>query len=54
LGTLLLDLLTSEEDLDYEMRFDIELLTERLADAVRFLPKQAQTRSLPIGRRFSH
>lgn len=49
MGTLLLDLLTSEEDLDYEMRFDIELLTERLADAVRFLRKQAQTRSLPIG-----
>ena len=49
LGTLLLDLLTPEEDLDYEMRFDIALLTERLADAVRFLRKQAPTRALPIG-----
>jgi putative phosphoribosyl transferase len=49
LGTLLLDLLTPEEDLDYEMRFDIELLTERLADAVRFLRMQASTRALPIG-----
>jgi len=49
LGTLLLDLLTPEEDLDYEMRFDIELLTERLADAVRFLRKQTAIRSLPIG-----
>ena len=39
LGTLLLDLLTPDEDLDYEMRFDIELLTGRLADAVRFLRK---------------
>ena len=49
LGTLLLDLLTPEEDLDYEMRFDIELLSERLADAVRFLRMQASTRALPIG-----
>ncbi len=49
LGTLLLDLLTAEEDRDYEMRFDIDLLTGRLADAVRFLRKQAATRTLPIG-----
>ena len=49
LATLLIDLLTPEEDLDHEMRFDIELLTERLADAVRFLRMQASTRVLPIG-----
>lgn len=49
LGTLLLDLLTPEEDRDYEMRFDIDLLTGRLADAVRFLREQAATRALPVG-----
>ena len=49
LGTLLLDLLTLEEDQDYEMRFDIELLTARLGDAVRFVRKLAATQSLPVG-----
>ena len=49
LGTLLLDLLTPEEDQDYEMRFDIELLTTRLSDAVRFVRKHGATRSLPVG-----
>ncbi len=48
-GTLLLDLLTVEEDLDAEARFDIALLTERLSDAVRFCGTQAATRNLPIG-----
>jgi putative phosphoribosyl transferase len=49
LGTLLLDLLTPEEDQDYEVRFDIELLTGRLSDAVRFVRKHAATQSLPVG-----
>jgi putative phosphoribosyl transferase len=49
LGTLLLDLLTPEEDQDYEMRFDIDLLTERLGDAVRFVRKHAATQALPVG-----
>jgi pimeloyl-ACP methyl ester carboxylesterase len=49
LGTLLLDLLTPEEDQDYEVRFDIELLTGRLADAVRFLREHAATQALPVG-----
>jgi putative phosphoribosyl transferase len=49
LGTLLLDLLTPEEDRDYEMRFDIELLSERLAHAVRFLAGEPATCKLPIG-----
>jgi putative phosphoribosyl transferase len=49
LGTLLLDLLTPEEDQDYEVRFDIELLTGRLSDAVRFVRKHAATRSLQVG-----
>jgi dienelactone hydrolase len=49
LGTLLLDLLTAEEDPDYEMRFDIERLSGRLAHAVRFLAGEPATRDLPIG-----
>lgn len=49
LGTLLLDLLTPEEDRDYEARFDIELLSGRLAHAVRFLAREPATHSLAIG-----
>jgi putative phosphoribosyl transferase len=48
-GTLLLDLLTPQEDRDYEMRFDIELLSGRLAHAVRFLAAERMTRGRPIG-----
>jgi putative phosphoribosyl transferase len=49
MATLLLDLLTPEEDQDYERRFDIDLLTGRLASAVDFLGGQASTRTLPVG-----
>lgn len=49
LGTMLLDLLTPEEDRNYEMRFDINLLTLRLGDAVRFVRRHTPTRSLPVG-----
>jgi putative phosphoribosyl transferase len=49
LGTLLLDLLTPEEDQDYERRFDIDLLTERLGDAVRFVRAHPSTRALRVG-----
>ena len=49
IGTLLLDLLTVEEDRRYENRFDIALLTERLGQAVRFVAGQAATRRLPVG-----
>ncbi|MDH4095738.1 MAG: dienelactone hydrolase family protein [Betaproteobacteria bacterium] len=49
IATLLLDLLTEEEDRVYENRFDIPLLTERLGDAVRFAGRQAGTRGLPVG-----
>ena len=49
LGTLLLDLLTVEEDRAYETRFDIPLLTARLGHAVSFLRRHAATGRLPIG-----
>ena len=48
-GTLLMDLLTPEEDRDYARRFDIGLLTQRLLDAVRWVRVQASTRNLPLG-----
>lgn len=49
LATLLLDLLTPEEDRDYQVRFDIDLLSERLASAVRFVGAHPLTKALPVG-----
>ncbi|MGQ0577944.1 MAG: dienelactone hydrolase family protein [Betaproteobacteria bacterium] len=49
MGTLLLDLLTEVEDRDYERRFDIDLLTQRLGHAVRFVRSHAATKTLPVG-----
>jgi putative phosphoribosyl transferase len=53
LATLLLDLLTPEEErVDQHtghLRFDIELLAERLAAATQWTRVDAATRSLPIG-----
>lgn len=49
LGTLLMDLLTHEEDQTSETRFDIGLLTRRLVDAARWLKEHPTTKSLPIG-----
>src|SRR5665647_47883 len=49
LATLLLDLLTPGEDLDYEMRFNIDLLAKRLLAATEWLNQQEETRILKIG-----
>jgi putative phosphoribosyl transferase len=49
LGTLLMDLLTREEDAIYETRFDIDLLTRRLAAASRWLAGRPQTKSFRVG-----
>jgi len=49
LATLLFDLLTKEEDLIYENRFDIPLLAKRLSSVTRWVKKQPQTRNLRIG-----
>lgn len=49
LGTLLFDLLTEDEDRDYEARFDINLLTHRLLGATRWLQEQAAADGLPVG-----
>ncbi len=48
-GTLLMDLLTAEEDRDSARRFDIGLLTCRLLDAARWAAAQPATRALPLG-----
>jgi len=49
LATLLFDLLTKEEDLIYENRFDILLLAKRLSSVTRWVKKQPQTRNLRVG-----
>ncbi len=49
MGTLLMDLLTREEDSDYETRFDIPLLTRRLLAATAWMKSHADCRSLPLG-----
>lgn len=49
IGTLLMDLLTPEEDLDYQTRFDIPLLTQRLLAATRWIKAQRELQELPIG-----
>lgn len=48
MGTLLMDLLTSEEDMDYQVRFDIPLLTRRLLAATHWLQTEQQVKHLPI------
>jgi dienelactone hydrolase len=50
IGTLLLDLLTLTEDLDYQTRFDIALLTHRLLVATHWVRLHTPpTRHLSIG-----
>lgn len=48
LGTLLFDLLTSEEDQVYDNRFDIGLLAERLVGASEWLRRQAETEGIEV------
>jgi len=48
-GTLLLDLLTTEEDRDYINRFDIDLLTKRLAGATAWLEGFPAAKDCRIG-----
>jgi len=48
-GTLLMDLLTPEEDRDVARRFDIGLLTQRLLAAARWANTEASVQNLPLG-----
>lgn len=49
IGTLLMDLLTPEEDRNYSRRFDIDLLVERLLAVAKWAGVQAETAALPLG-----
>lgn len=49
MGTLLMDLLTPEEDMDYQVRFDIPLLTRRLLATTHWLQTEQQIKHLPVG-----
>lgn len=49
LATFLFDLLTEEEDAIYSQRFNIDLLSDRLAHATLTLLKLPQVKNLPIG-----
>lgn len=48
-SSLLFDLLSAKEDLVYENRFDIKLLTERLVKVTKWMMKYEGTKKLPIG-----
>jgi putative phosphoribosyl transferase len=53
MATLLMDLLSAEEEAidarTRELRFDIELLAERLVGAIEWLGREPATRGLPVG-----
>jgi len=49
LATVLLDLLTPEEELDRALVFDIELLAHRVSEATQWLDTQEDLRGPPIG-----
>ncbi|HLO82842.1 MAG TPA: dienelactone hydrolase family protein [Chitinophagaceae bacterium] len=48
-GTLLFDLLTAEEDQNYNTRFDIELLTERLTGVTKWLKDLPGAKNYKLG-----
>lgn len=49
LGTLLFDLLTQEEDLIYRNRFDIDLISRRMAEATVWVAESTRARALELG-----
>jgi putative phosphoribosyl transferase len=49
MATLLMDLLTKEEDSIYQNRFDIDLLTWRLERATQWITEQTESKALDIG-----
>jgi putative phosphoribosyl transferase len=48
-GTLLVDLLLADEESIYETRFDIPLLTSRLATVARWIAESQAASDLPLG-----
>lgn len=49
LATLLIDLLTREEDMSYANRFNVDILSERLIQITRWLRENEETKNLKIG-----
>lgn len=49
LATFLFDLLTYEEDLNYNTRFNISLLTYRLIQICNWIKENERTKDLPVG-----
>ncbi|OGI22135.1 MAG: hypothetical protein A2808_03885 [Candidatus Moranbacteria bacterium RIFCSPHIGHO2_01_FULL_55_24] len=49
IATLLIDLLTEDEDAEYENRFNIDLLAERLGGVLRWIVSEPETKGLAIG-----
>jgi putative phosphoribosyl transferase len=49
MATLLIDLLTPQEDAVYETRFDISLLSDRLVKVTAWASQQSSLHSLPVG-----
>ena len=49
IGTFLFDLLTEEEDKNYENRFNIDLLTSRLIETTLWLLEDTEAKDLPLG-----
>jgi putative phosphoribosyl transferase len=49
IATLLIDLLTPEEDEIYQNRFDIDLLAARLKSVTEYIREYTLTKALPIG-----
>ena len=49
IATLLMDLLTKQEDITFENRFDIDLLTRRLERATQWVMEQPSCVSLDVG-----
>src|SRR5579863_8588583 len=48
-ATLLIDLLSEEEDLNYETRFDIHLLTQRVIKIIDWMKNSEKLQSLGLG-----
>ena len=48
-SSLLFDLLTEAEDLIYENRFNIDLLTQRLVKVTNWIANQKDIKDIPIG-----
>ena len=48
MATLLFDLLTEREDLNYEARFDIPRLTQRLISVTKWIRTREETKKFPV------